>query len=539
MSRAWRVVAILVFAIAVGACGRKAGEPPETSQPGPPESRPALATATPGGTAAGPTRAGPEGTAQSPGPAGTENPPASVAAEPGLRALSLTNKPWKGDFDQMLERNLIRVLVPPSRTLYFVDKGTERGLTADTVRDFERYINSKYNRDKRPVTVMIIPTTRDKLIGGVESGLGDIAAGNITVTDARLKLVDFYAPDDQKLHAEWVVTGPGAPTLANLDDLSGKTVSVRKSTSYFESLTALNQRLAAGKKAPVSIQLLPDALEDEDILEMLNVGILKITVVDDWKASVWEKILPNIKSHPDLALRTGAKIGWAIRKQSPQLAAAIEDFRENYLVKQGVSAYRIAQYMKRFEQLHNPTRGEDEKRFEATKALFLEYGPKYGFDPVMLAAQGYQESRLDQQAKSHVGAIGVMQIMPATGKELGVGDIRRIESNIHGGAKYMDRLMTQYFKDAKFDEQNRSLFAFASYNAGPGRIAQMRREAEKRGLDPNVWFNNVEIVTAEKVGMETTTYVRNIYKYYVSYKLGMEAGQAKEKAMQQVAPGKS
>jgi membrane-bound lytic murein transglycosylase MltF len=141
----------------------------------------------------------------------------------------------------------------------------------------------------------------------------------------------------------------------------------------------------------------------------------------------------------------------------------------------------------------------------------------------MLAAQGYQESTLDQNKKSAAGAIGVMQLMPATGQALKVGDIRVTESNVHGGAKYMDQLMTQYFKDAKFDEQNRTLFAFASYNAGPGNISRMRNEAEKRGLDPDKWFNNVEIVTAEKIGIETTTYVRNIFKYYVSYRLTQDA----------------
>lgn len=156
----------------------------------------------------------------------------------------------------------------------------------------------------------------------------------------------------------------------------------------------------------------------------------------------------------------------------------------------------------------------------------------------MLAAQGYQESTLDQNKKSHVGAIGVMQIMPATGKELKVGDITVTESNIHGGAKYMDQLMTRYFPDAKFDEQNRTLFAFASYNAGPGNISKMRKEAAKRGLDPDRWFNNVEVVTAEKIGIETTTYVRNIYKYYVSYKLTNDAREQAEKLKQQVTPQK-
>jgi membrane-bound lytic murein transglycosylase MltF len=157
----------------------------------------------------------------------------------------------------------------------------------------------------------------------------------------------------------------------------------------------------------------------------------------------------------------------------------------------------------------------------------------------MLAAQGYQESTLDHGAKSHVGAIGIMQIMPATGAALKVGDITVLEPNIHAGAKYMDQLMTKYFPDAKFSEFDRPLFAFASYNAGPGNISRMRKEAEKRGLDPDKWFNNVEVVTAEKIGLETTTYVRNIYKYYAAYKLILDAHEAQRKARETVAPGKS
>ncbi len=174
------------------------------------------------------------------------------------------------------------------------------------------------------------------------------------------------------------------------------------------------------------------------------------------------------------------------------------------------------------------------KRFESTLKLFEKYGAKYGFDPLMLAAQGYQESRLNQEARSHVGAIGVMQIMPATGKDLAVGSIHDIEPNIHGGAKYMNQLMTRYFPDAKFSEDVRPLFAFASYNAGPGRISQLRKETAKRGLDPDQWFNNVELLVAEKVGMETTTYVRNIYKYYAAYRLTIEAQAAALKARQAV-----
>jgi membrane-bound lytic murein transglycosylase MltF len=132
-----------------------------------------------------------------------------------------------------------------------------------------------------------------------------------------------------------------------------------------------------------------------------------------------------------------------------------------------------------------------------------------------------------------------MQVMPATGSELKVGDITVTEPNIHAGAKYMDQLMTKYFPDANFMGNDRSLFAFASYNAGPGNISKMRKEAVRRGLDPDKWFNNVEIVTAQKIGIETTTYVRNIFKYYVAYKLQLETQEAARKAREHVAPGKS
>jgi membrane-bound lytic murein transglycosylase MltF len=197
-----------------------------------------------------------------------------------------------------------------------------------------------------------------------------------------------------------------------------------------------------------------------------------------------------------------------------------------------------ADYHRRIKQIHNNTGGEDWRRFEQTIALFKKYGAKYGFDPLMLAAQGYQESRLDQKARSHVGAVGVMQIMPATGSELRVGNIHEIEPNIHGGVKYMDQLMARYFPDAKFSQEARPLFAFASYNAGPGNISRMRKEAAKRGLDPDKWFNNVEIVVSERIGLETTTYVRNIYKYYAAYKLTLEAQEKAQKARDQLAPGR-
>ncbi len=475
--------------------------------------------------------------AQAPSPAAES----SAAAGGKTRELKIhaANKPWKGDFNEMLERRIIRVYVPYSRSLYFIDKGRERGISAELIRDFERWVNKKYAKQlgKRPLTVYIFAATRDKLLTDLNEGLADIAVGNLSVTEERLKAVDFIAPDEKIVNTEILVTGPASPGIASVDDLAGKTVHVRKTSSYYESLTALNNRFKQGGKPEMKLVLVPDALEDEDMLEMMNAGLLEAIVVDDWKAKMWRQVLPKVQLHDDIVLRPGTKKGWAIRKDSPQLAAELNDFYTSWAKKQGVFPYRQQQYMKTIKALNSASASDDQKRFESMIAFFEKYGQQYKFDPLMLAAQGYQESTLDQNKKSHVGAIGVMQVMPATGKELKVGDIKITEANIHAGTKYMDQLMTRYFKDADFNEQNRTLFAFASYNAGPGNIAKMRKEAEKRGLDPNKWFNNVENVTAEKIGIETTTYVRNIYKYYVSYKLTQDALASTEKMKQQVTPG--
>jgi len=471
-------------------------------------------------------------------------PSSSSTAAPGssrpLRRLPLSSKPWTGDFDGMLERRVIRVLVPYSRTLYYSDQGRERGVTAELVREWERWINQKYARrlGKRPVTVYLIPTTRDRLLPALVEGLGDVAAGNITVTESRARLVDFFSPPDLKRVSEIVVAGAGAPAITAVDDLSGKRVHARPTTSYHEGLVALNERFRQQGRAPVTIVPLPDALEDEDTLEMVNAGLLDLVVVDDWLARIWSRALPSVRLISEAAVRTGGETGWALRKNSPALGGALADFYAGVVQKQGLVGYLQVQALRRVKALRNSTADEDLKRFDEMLAIFRTYGARYHFDPLMLAAQGYQESRLEQSARSPVGAIGVMQIMPATGAALKVGDIRLTEANIHAGAKYMDQLMTRYFTDAKLSDTDRTLFAFASYNAGPAAIARMRRLAAQRGLDPDAWFNNVELVTAEKLGVEPTVYVRNIYKYYVAYRLIAESVELQRTLKEQMRTGR-
>ena len=458
-----------------------------------------------------------------------------------VRRLEVTTKPWKGDFDGMLERRAVRIYVPYSRSLYFVDKGQERGISAQLIREFERWLNKKYAKQlhNRPITVFVVVATRDRLRDDLLDGRADVAVGNIKVLDELAKDVDFVAPDETAVSTEVVVTGPTSPAIASIDDLSGKTVHVRKFSSHYLSLVALNDRFKREGKPEVKIVLVPEALVDEDLLEMVNVGLLQAIVVDDWKAKAWAPLLLKLSVHNDVVLRPKTRVGWAIRKQSPKLAAEVNEFYAQFAKQHGTMGGRLEkEYTGRVKALNDASAAEERKRFEALIAVFAKYGRQYKFDSLMLAAQGYQESGLDQSAKSPVGAIGIMQLMPATGTELKVGDIHQAEPNIHAGAKYMDQLMTKYFSDAKFDEQNRTLFAFASYNCGPGNVAKMRKEAEKRGLDPNQWFDNVEIVTAERIGTETTIYVRNIFKYYAAYRLTQDAMNSAEKLKQEVAPAK-
>jgi membrane-bound lytic murein transglycosylase MltF len=443
------------------------------------------------------------------------------------RALSTAVYKSTDDFDKMRERRALRMLVPYSRSLFFHDRGQARGATVLAAEEFEKFLNKKYP-DKRPFTVALIPTTRDRLLSALMKGEGDVAAGNLTVTEARSQQVAFTVPTIEKL-SEIVVTGPGAPELKTLDDLAGQQVQVRPASSYHESLVALNQRFEKEGKPQMKLRLLPDELEDEDVLDMINAGLVPITVIDDWKGNVWAPYLPKVKLRPDLVVRDAGHVAWALRKGNPQLKAECDAFIGQGQ-KQGLDNIVLRKAAANAKKMQNATASAEMKKFIATIDLFRKYGGQYNFDYLMLAAQGYQESRLDQNAKSHVGAIGIMQVMPATGEELKVGDIHQTENNVHAGSKYMAQLMERYFKDAKFDEQNRTLFAFASYNAGPGNIAKMRKRAAEEGLDPDVWFNNVEQVTARRIGQEPVQYVRNIYKNYVAYTLVLEDMNEKEGA---------
>jgi membrane-bound lytic murein transglycosylase MltF len=315
-------------------------------------------------------------------------------------------------------------------------------------------------------------------------------------------------------------------------------VFVRKSSSYYQSVLALNKRLEAAGKPPVRIEEAPENLEDDDLLEMVNAGLIKAIVVDDYLATFWSQIFTKMRVNPHARLRTGADLGIAIRKNSPKVKSAIDGFQKKFGIGTAFGNTIRKRYLQNTAYANSANAREDRQRFESLITLFRKYGTQYSVDYLLMAAQGYQESRLDNAVKSKVGAIGVMQIMPATGQDLGVGDIAQLEPNIHGGIKYMRHLMDEYFAGEPMDDTNKLLFAFASYNAGPGRIRQLRRQAQKRDLNPNIWFGNVEQIVSERIGRETVTYVSNIFKYYIAYKLAIEETQRRDAIRTAIGEGK-
>jgi membrane-bound lytic murein transglycosylase MltF len=345
-----------------------------------------------------------------------------------------------------------------------------------------------------------------------------VAAANLTITPQRLEVVDFASPAARDVK-ELIVTGPGAPPLATLDDLAGKEIYVSRATSYYDSLVTLNQRFIARGLVPMRLRETPGNFETEDILEMLNAGLVNIAVADGYIGRLWRQVYPHITLREDLVVHQNGDIAFAIRKHCPQLKGQLDAFTRTHGQGTEFGNVELRKYLGQTRWVENATSEQELRKFNTLVSLFQKYGRQYDIDWLLMAAQGYQESQLDQNRHSAAGAIGVMQVMPATGEKLQVGDITQLEPNIHAGVKYIRFIVDEYYKDDPMDALNKVLFAFASYNAGPARIRALRAEAQSLGLDPNVWFDNVERVAAYRIGRETVQYVANIYKYYIAYTL--------------------
>jgi len=454
-----------------------------------------------------------------------------VPAPPAGFSLPLNFGRRTGDLDEMAKARNIRALVILNPIGFFYDKGHPQGVMYEALQEFQKFVNQKLKTGKLNITVTFIPMRPDEIEAGLTEGVGDMIAYGLVVTPEREQRVAFSTPLQTNV-SQIVVSGPDFGPVTSIADLGGKEVYANPLTTYYENLMKANETLQKEGKAPIIVKAADKNLNDDDLLQMVNAGLIPATVTNQQRAALWSQVLPNLRPHPEATIASGAQLAWAMRKNNPQFKQLVDEFISSHAVGTSFGNTLVRRYLQNTKWVKDSTSSEEMKKFQANLALFQKYAGEYDFDYLMLAAQGYQESLLDQSRRNPSGAVGIMQVIPkyAAANPINVSNVNVADGNIHAGVKMLRNLEDKYFNDPKIDRLNKTLFVFASYNAGPNRIAKLRKEATDMGLDPNVWFNNVEVVAAKEIGQETVTYVANIYKYYVAYKLAAADRQVRQQA---------
>jgi membrane-bound lytic murein transglycosylase MltF len=445
-------------------------------------------------------------------------------SQPSNAGLPLNFERHTDDLDAMVKRRTIRALVLYSRSGFFYVNGRPQGIYYEALRAFEQSLNQELHTGKQPVQVTFIPVRPDQVEKALTDGVGDLIAYALTVTPQREQRVAF-SPIDTGVK-QIVVTGKGLGPVSSLQDLSGKKIFVNPLTTYPTNLAKVNDSLRKQGKAPILIESADKNLLDEDLLEMVNAGIIPATVTITDRAQLWANVLPGITPQPNLVIADEGTLGWAMRKNNPKLKAVVDEFTKTHMAGTSFGNTLMRRYLQNTKWVTNPTTKAQLDAFNETVIFFKKYASQYDFDYLLVVAQGYQESMLNQAAR-HGGAVGIMQVKPsiAAAAPISIPDVTTAENNIHAGVKELSTISDKYFNDPKIDPMNRLLLTFAAYNAGPTRIAALRKQAAARGLDPNKWFGNVELLVSQSVGQVTVEYVSNIYKYYVAYKLVLAQGQ--------------
>lgn len=467
----------------------------------------------------------------------SEMKPLSDESVPSDYALSLPASmgTYTGDWDEIQKHKALRLLVVYNKSGYFYDKGRPKGYVAEAANELDIYLNKLLKTKERQFKVAVIPVAPSQLQKYLEDGRGDVIASVVMVTPEREKLVDFTIPMATNTRLI-VTTNRTAPAINSLDDLAGKEIYANPLSVAYTALQELSQKLKQSGKAEIDVRASDPNLTEEDLLEMTNAGLIPATVTFAFRARMWSAVLPDLVVHDNVVLKENGVVAWALRKNSPQLKAVLDKFLENHNTGSTFGNIMMKRYYKDSKFVKNSTSSAEIKKFEEYVKYFKQYGAEYDFDYLMLAAQGYQESLLEQNRVSPRGAVGVMQVMPkyAAANPINIKDVRTAQNNIHAGAKMLAQITKTYFNDPAITPTNKTLFTFAAYNAGPSRIVRLRKEAAANGLDPNKWFGNVEIAVANDIGRETVEYVSNIFKYYVAYKMTLQQMNVRNQAKQAV-----
>ena len=442
---------------------------------------------------------------------------------------------YTDDLEALKQRKVIRALIVPSRTDFYLNKGKIDGLMVRYLDNYEKKLNKDIKKEADKIRIIYVPVNFDALIPALLEGRGDIAASFLTLTDEREQKVSLIS--GKKMKVNELVVSHKETELSTLEDLAGKEVYVLKNSSYITHLKRLNKQFKVQGLAAINIVEAQQYLSSEDLLEMLDAGVIDITIVDDFKALLWEKVLTNIKVRKDLIINEQGSVGWAVRSNNPELKQSLESFLPTVRKGSYLGNVLFQQFYGRDQKLSNLKKKKDREKYTQLIDMFKKYGQQYNINYLKLIAQSYQESGLNQNKKSHRGAVGIMQLLPSTAadRNVNIAQIDQLENNIHAGAKYMDFLRTRYFSDPAINPEDQVFFSWAAYNAGPANVRKMRNLAEKMGLDKNSWFKNVEVAAGQLIGKETVQYVSNIYKHYSTYSL-MEKKALTEESKQALEP---
>lgn len=343
---------------------------------------------------------------------GRSDPAAAVKTAQPLRADLA--RVFTGDFDAIVAKRRLRVLIPFSRIYFHLEKGEMAGLAVDQLRSFEKQINAGIRDRSRRIFVFIVPTPRDRLLSDLVAGRGDIALGNLTVTEERRATVDFSRPLSTGVR-ELVVTGPDVAEIRDPLDLAGRAITVRRSSSFRQSLERLNSDLLRLGRPAIVIRDADERLESEDLIEMVQAGLIEATVADSHMLDLWGRVFPRIRGHAGAPIRTDGEIAWAFRKNSPRLAEKIDAFVASARLGTEHGNLLRREHLRSDRWLKPAASEESSLRLKAYWEHFRKYGAMYDVDPHLIAAIAFQESRFDPKLVMRSGATGLLQTMPSIG----------------------------------------------------------------------------------------------------------------------------
>jgi membrane-bound lytic murein transglycosylase MltF len=425
----------------------------------------------------------------------------------------------------VLERRYLRVVTSKNSFDFFIHDGKRGGYQYELVKAFTRHLNRKYVKGRKEVPIQfdLLPVADDQLIPMLLAGRGDMIASRMTITPERQEQVLFSVPYREV--DELVVTHGLTGDHRFLHDLAGQRVSVRRSSSYYTSLQALNEQLESEGKERIHIDTVDEELGTEAILAMVAKRALDFSVADSIVAETAVAVWPELRILTGMEVRKGGQLAWATTHAAQDLATEMNAFLPRYRHGSLLGNVAVQKYFEPDHSLHARIDGERTAPLSPYDDLLRLHAERYDFDWRLMAALAYQESRFNPLASNRSGAVGFFQIKPMTAREpyIGIPDVKgpeNVENNIHAGIKYLAWIKQRYFDSIpEMSEDDRMRMAMAAYNAGPRTLINARNRAVKMGLDPMLWFRNVEIALLTMRKTEPVKYVSEINQRYVSYQM--------------------